>query len=195
MSRHVFLTGGTSEDRSALLIRALSDLRVISGGYALLSLAEEDGSRSPVLLLPQEAAAAVFPRRFFPDAGIASSEALCDALASALPSIQEKELGYLDPLPPVSLLSAELQSDLSALFASDVALVGTVEAEDSLAFLRAQDSVLLLSLDENTEEDLISLLRAWADDTLDRAHHKKFDPLMKLRARRRRPDPLSGESK
>jgi hypothetical protein len=37
-----------------------------------------------------------------------------------------------------------------------------------------------------TEAEATARLRDWAETVLDWAHHKKFDPLMKLRAKRRR---------
>ena len=36
------------------------------------------------------------------------------------------------------------------------------------------------------ETEAAARLREWAETVLDWAHHKKFDPLMKLRGRRRR---------
>lgn len=65
MEFRVFLTGGEPSERSAALIRGLSDLRVISGGYAVLKLEAVDGGSVPGLVSPQEAAAAVLPGAAF----------------------------------------------------------------------------------------------------------------------------------
>ena len=53
MEFRVFLTGGEPSERSAALIRGLSDLRVISGGYAVLKLEAVDGGSVPGLVSPQ----------------------------------------------------------------------------------------------------------------------------------------------
>ena len=49
-----------------------------------------------------------------------------------------------------------------------------------------EDSALL---EELSEAEATARLREWAETVLDWAHHKKFDPLMKLRGKRRRTGP------
>lgn len=55
-----------------------------------------------------------------------------------------------------------------------------------LAALEGDEGTLILDLDELSEAEAAARLRKWAETVLDWAHHKKFDPLMKLRGRRRR---------
>ena len=58
--------------------------------------------------------------------------------------------------------------------------------ERMLAALEADEGTLILDLEELSEAEAAARLREWAETVLDWAHHKKFDPLMKLRGKRRR---------
>ena len=60
------------------------------------------------------------------------------------------------------------------------------EFQQLLAALEGDEGTLILDLDELSEAEAAARLREWAETVLDWAHHKKFDPLMKLRGRRRR---------
>ena len=62
-------------------------------------------------------------------------------------------------------------------------------AEIVTAALAADEGTLILDLDELSEAEATARLREWAETVLDWAHHKKFDPLMKLRGKRRRTGP------
>ena len=51
---------------------------------------------------------------------------------------------------------------------------------------RVQKTCVLMKLAGVDSVEAAARLREWAETVLDWAHHKKFDPLMKLRGRRRR---------
>ena len=52
-----------------------------------------------------------------------------------------------------------------------------------------QKTCVLMKLAGVDSVEAAARLREWAETVLDWAHHKKFDPLMKLRGRRRRTGP------
>ena len=135
MVYRVFLTGGDAGRRTSLLIRALSDLRVISGGWVKLTLSG-GAERVPGLVEPREAAAAELP------------------LAASVAAREEcPNHGLHDRI---------------------------------LSRLGADEGTLLLDADALDYGALIARLREWDVNILDWAHHRKFDPQMKLRARRRK---------
>lgn len=55
-----------------------------------------------------------------------------------------------------------------------------------VAKLEQDGETLLLDVSDMPEAEAVARLRDWAETVLDWAHHKKFDPLMKLRRKRRR---------
>lgn len=113
-----------------------------------------------------------------------------------LAEIREKDMGWLDPVLGPELADADCAGQLGQLLGEDLPLVGTIaprelagdaEAyERMLAALEADEGTLILDLEELSEAEAAARLREWAETVLDWAHHKKFDPLMKLRGKRRR---------
>ena len=192
MEFRAFLKGKEQSGATALLIRALSDLRVISGGWALVELERADGSRVKGLVEPCQAATAVLP---FDVAGAADTDSAA-RFGRVLAEIREKDMGWLDPVLGPELADADCAGQLGQLLGEDLPLVGTIaprelagdaEAyERMLAALEADEGTLILDLDELSEAEAAARLREWAETVLDWAHHKKFDPLMKLRGKRRR---------
>lgn len=192
MEFRVFLKGKEQSGATALLIRALSDLRVISGGWALVELERADGSRVKGLVEPCEAASALLP---FDVAGAADTDTAA-RFERALAEIREKDMGWLDPVLGPELADPDCAGKLTELLGEDLPIMGTIaprelagdaEAYDRmLAALEGDEATLILDLDELSEAEATARMRAWAEAVLDWAHHKKFDPLMKLRARRRR---------
>ena len=195
MEFRVFLTGGEPSERSAALIRGLSDLRVISGGYAVLKLEAVDGGSVPGLVSPQEAAAAVLPGAAFKGCEY-SRDAFLGEFAGALEESRRRDMGYLDPILGDELADAGLTASLEALLSEDIPVMGTIAARSAapdkaeydriLAALERDEGTLLLDIADASVEEINAALRVWAETVLDWAHHKKFDPQMKLRARRRR---------
>ena len=195
MKLRVFLAGSDDDRSRELLIRALSDMRVISGGYVLLPLEKADGSCVRGLLAPGEAAASVLPFDCFPD-----SEYAADAFISSYPEcineVREKGLGFFSPMLGDELGSSDALKNLKALLAEDIPLMGTIADrkhapditlyDELLKHISDDDNNLIINIDAMSDDEIISTLRRWAEDVLDWMHHRKFDPLMKLRARRRK---------
>lgn len=185
MEFRVLLRGKEQGGMTALLIRALSDLRVISGGWALVEL--EGGAMG--LVEPCEAAAASLPLP-------ATDTDVAARLDRALAEIKEKGMGWLDPVLGPELADPEAAARLEELFRQELPVMGTLcpreLAGDKAAWdrivqaLEADEQTLILDVSAMTEAEATARLRDWAETVLDWAHHKKFDPLMKLRAKRRR---------
>ena len=105
-------------------------------------------------------------------------------------------MGYLDPILGDELADAGLTASLEALLSEDIPVMGTIAARSAapdkaeydriLAALERDEGTLLLDISAASVEEINAALRVWAETVLDCAHHKKFDPQMKLRARRRR---------
>lgn len=194
MEFRVFLKGGSAAGRTGLLIRALSDLRVISGGWVRLALT--DGvRRAEGLVEPREAAAAELPLAAFEDSRY-DAGAFRARLGTALDEAVERDMGWFDPLLSDELADADLTAAVEDILGRDMPVAGTIAAEEGccnraqyrrlLEALEADEKTLVLDMDSVEEQDAVAQLRAWAENVLDWAHHKKFDPQMKLRARRRR---------
>ena len=191
MEFRAFLKGKEQSGATALLIRALSDLRVISGGWALVELERADGSRVKGLVEPCQAATAVLP---FDVAGAADTDSAA-RFGRVLAEIREKDMGWLDPVLGPELADADCAGQLGQLLGEDLPLVGTIaprelagDAEEYERMLAALEADLGKPSFEGYMTEL-GLLREWAETVLDWAHHKKFDPLMKLRGKRRRTGP------
>ena len=178
MEFRAFLKGKEQSGATALLIRALSDLRVISGGWALVELERADGSRVKGLVEPCQAATAVLP---FDVAGAADTDSAA-RFGRVLAEIREKDMGWLDPVLGPELADADCAGQLGQLLGEDLPLVGTIaprelagdaEAyERMLAALEADEGTLILALDELSEAEAAARLREWAETVLDWAHHK-----------------------
>lgn len=181
----VFLKGKEQSGATALLIRALSDLRVISGGWALVEL--EGGKMG--LVEPCEAAAASLPLP-------ATDTDVASRFERVMAEIRERDMGWLDPVLGPELADPVIAGKLEELLSEELPVMGTLcprelagdkSAYDRiLSMLESDEGTLILDLDELSEAEATARLRDWAETVLDWAHHKKFDPLMKLRARRRR---------
>ena len=185
MEFRVFLRGGEQSGMTALLIRALSDLRVISGGWTMVEL--EGGAMG--LVEPCEAAAEKLP---LPPTGTD----IVDRFDRAIAEIREKDMGWLDPVLGPELADADIAARLEALFAEQLPVMGALcpreQSGDPAAWdrivakLEQDGETLLLDVSDMPEAEAVARLRDWAETVLDWAHHKKFDPLMKLRRKRRR---------
>ncbi len=185
MEFRVFLRGGEQSGMTALLIRALSDLRVISGGWAMVEL--EGGVMG--LVEPCEAAAEKLPLEPTDMDIVGRFERVVD-------EIKEKGMGWLDPVLGPELADKAAAEKLEALLAEQLPIMGTlcprekagdIEAYDRIAGKLENDpETLILDVEGMPETEAVAKLRDWAETVLDWAHHKKFDPLMKLRQRRRR---------
>lgn len=190
----VFLTGGDAGRRTSLLIRALSDLRVISGGWVKLTLSG-GAERVPGLVEPREAAAAELPLAAFEDSRY-SPEALLSRAAAALDEGAAREMCWLDPLLGDELADGAIAARIEELLGLELPVIGSVAAREKcpnpelydriLSRLGADEGTLLLDTDALDDGALAARLREWDVNILDWAHHKKFDPQMKLRARRRK---------
>lgn len=196
MKNRLFLKGEKQSGKTSLLIRALSDMRPISGGYIVIDL--EDGERHiPALVEPREAAADHLPLKMFADAVYDKAKFL-STYPAMLDEIAEKSLGCLDPVLGDELSDAALTAKLEELLTGGTPLMGVIAARDETGDAAEYDRLLTtLENDENTliidtgkmsAEEAVAAMRQWAEAVLDKARHDKFDPLMKLRARRRRPE-------
>ncbi len=196
MVYRLFLTGKEQSGKTALLIRALSDLRVISSGYALVRLKSEGGDRIG-LMSPQEAAADELPLDAFPES-VYSVETFLKNYPGILDRIPENGFVWMDPVLGAELSSPELAAREEALLTGETPVMGVISSprfagdaqtyERLISLLSEDEGTLLIRTDEIEEDEAISAMREWAEAVLDAAHHKKFDPLMKLGAKRRRPE-------
>ncbi len=192
----LFIKGGKRSGKTSLLIRALSDMRPIAGGYAVVDLVDGE-THLPGLLVPREAAADHLPLKIFGDS-VYSKSAFLAAYPSFIEEINSKALGYLDPVLGDELSESALTKMLETLLDSPTPVMGAIAPRDDtgspaeydriLSELEHDESVLIIDTDALSEEETIPMMRQWAEDALDKAHHDKFDPLMKLRAKRRRPE-------
>ncbi len=192
----LFIKGGKQSGKTSLLIRALSDMRPIAGGYAVVDLVDGE-THLPGLLEPREAAADHLPLDMFKDA-VYDRASFLAAYPSFIGEINAKALGYLDPVLGDELSDPALTEMLEALLTSPTPLMGVIapradagssaEYDRILSGLERDENTLIIDTDVLSEEEAIPLMRQWASAVLDKAHHDKFDPLMKLRAKRRRPE-------
>ena len=168
MKLRVFLAGSDDDRSRELLIRALSDMRVISGGYVILPLEKADGSCVRGLLAPGEAAASVLPFDCFPD-----SEYAADAFISSYPEcineVREKGLGFFSPMLGDELGSSDALKNLKALLAEDIPLMGTIADrkhapditlyDELLKNISDDDNNLIINIDAMSDDEVISTLR------------------------------------
>ena len=151
----VFLTGGDAGRRTSLLIRALSDLRVISGGWVKLTLSG-GAERVPGLVEPREAAAAELPLAAFEDSRY-SPEALLSRAAAALDEGAAREMCWLDPLLGDELADGAIAARIEELLGLELPVIGSVAAREEcpnpglydriLSRLGADEGTLLLDAD------------------------------------------------
>lgn len=196
MERRLFLKGGKQSGKTSLFIRALSDMRPLSGGYVVIDL--EDGEKHiPALLEPREAAADHMPAGMFADTVYDKAKFLAGYPAMT-EEIVSRSMGCLDPILGDELSDAGLTAKLEELLESGAALMGVIGAREDagneaeydrlLAMLERDEDTIILDTDTLPQDEAVAAMRRWAEAVLDKAHHDKFDPLMKLRARRRRPE-------
>ena len=138
MEFRAFLKGKEQSGATALLIRALSDLRVISGGWALVELERADGSRVKGLVEPCQAATAVLP---FDVAGAADTDSAA-RFGRVLAEIREKDMGWLDPVLGPELADADCAGQLGQLLGEDLPLVGTIAPRELAGDAEAYDRML-----------------------------------------------------
>lgn len=192
MKFRIFLRGTEQSGATALLIRALSDLRVISGGWALVELELEDGSREDCLVEPSEAVSALLPY----DESRQVDTDITARFGRVMSEIRIQGMGWLDPVLGMELSDADCAAQLGELFSEELPIMGVIAPRERsgdvqtydrmLSALEIDEQTLILDLDKLSEAEAVARMRLWADTVLDWAHHKKFDPLMKLRAKRRR---------
>lgn len=193
---NLFIKGSKQSGKTSLLIRALSDMRPIAGGYVVVDL--EDGeTHLPGLLNPREAAADHLPLKMFSDA-VYDKASFLTAYPSFVEEINSKSFGYLDPILGDELSEPTLTEMLEELLTGRIPLMGIIgsrvdtgdmaEYDRILSQLEHDDNTLIIDVDAVSEFEAISMMRQWVEAVLDNAHHAKFDPLMKLRAKRRRPE-------
>lgn len=191
----VFLTGKPGTGKTGLLIRALSDLRFTAGGYVFLPLKKEDGSLCTGLVSPQVAAAPVLPFAAF-EGSVYEPERLGEIVCAALDEAVERDMGYFDGLLGAELADTAAAEKLAAFLTQEIPAMGVLCDRETtgdavlydklLQLLTEDEQTLLINVDELEEKAVIAQLRSWAEAITDWANHKKFDPLMKLRARRRK---------
>mgnify|MGYP002553684760 FL=1 len=138
MEFRAFLKGKEQSGATALLIRALSDLRVISGGWALVELERADGSRVKGLVEPCQAASAVLP---FDVAGAADTDSAA-RFGRVLAEIREKDMGWLDPVLGPELADADCAGQLGQLLGEDLPLVGTIAPRELAGDAEAYERML-----------------------------------------------------
>lgn len=192
----LFIKGSKQSGKTSLLIRALSDMRPIAGGYAVIDLIDGQ-THLPGLIEAREAAADHLPLKMFGDSVYDKSAFLAE-YPSYVEEINAKALGYLDPVLGDELSDPKLTELLEALLESPTPLMGVIapradtgsesEYDRILSRLERDESTLIIDTDALSESEVIPVMRQWAVSVLDKAHHEKFDPLMKLRAKRRRPE-------
>lgn len=186
----MFLIGPAHSGKTQLLTQSLFDLRLLAGGYVLLPL---EGTDKLAMVSPEEAAQPSLPASAFADAAVGTSQpdagAFCPNVLSALQAVRKKELGLLDAIGGLELNDDACRSQLMTLLHEDIPCAGAIcpqrsgidpQAYQSLMeYLRADPQTTLLPCDDSAAAR--DALRAWAEEVLDRAHHRKFDPLARVR--------------
>ena len=196
MKIRLFLKGAKQSGKTALLIRALSDLRPISGGYVIIDLVNGD-EHTPALLEPREAAADHLPMEMFADS-LYSKEDFLSGFDCAIADIKQKGLGYIDAVFGDELSDSASCAKLEELLTGEIPVAGVIcAAEDAgnaneygrlLKMLESDENTVIIDTDAVSDSEAIKIMREWAEAVMDKAHHDKFDPQMKMRARRRRPE-------
>ena len=120
----LFIKGSKQSGKTSLLIRALSDMRPIAGGYAVIDLVDGQ-THLPGLIEAREAAADHLPLKMFGDSVYDKSAFLAE-YPSYVEEINAKALGYLDPVLGDELSDPKLTELLEALLESPTPLMGVI---------------------------------------------------------------------
>ena len=199
MIRRVFLKGKEKSGKTMLLIRLMSDWRVLSSGWVFLKLLDVPGDVVPYMAEPCEAAFDPLPMAMFFDCREDYEKAVPrtgEKYLKALSNASEAGRGYFD-----ELLGSELSDPLIAqkeeeFLKSGIPCAGVLACRDHTGDKAVYDRLfqtlsedretLIIDPDSADEREITEALRAFVEDSEDRLHHEKFDPLMKLRAQRRK---------